>query len=78
MSACIEIGKTVPTEPPFAAIDELVDTLGELDARGDIILDLSAERALDAVRAWLDAQPNVVAARKFQMRLRHSINTTEN
>jgi hypothetical protein len=59
-------------EAPYAAIDVLVEKLTELDDGDDIALNPSVAEALAKVRTWLDACPNVQAARKFKLQMRHA------
>lgn len=55
---------------PYEAIDILVTKLMDLDATDAVILGRDIEQALTTVTQWLDAQPGVREARKFNMLMR--------
>ena len=55
---------------PYEAIDILVTKLMDLDATDEVVLDRAVEQALATVKQWLDAQPGVREARKFNMLMR--------
>lgn len=66
----------LPTsEIPFAAIDVLATKMADLDATDEVVLGRDIMQGLSEVQRWLDAQPNVVTARRWKMQLQHSINT---